>query len=39
MPTIHPSYILRTRDDAVRRERFGLLVHDLETALQLSNGT
>lgn len=39
MPTIHPSYILRTRDDAVRRERFGLLVHDLETALQLSSGT
>jgi uracil-DNA glycosylase len=36
LPTIHPSYVLRSRDDAARQERFGFLVSDLVLASQLA---
>jgi uracil-DNA glycosylase family protein len=36
LPTIHPSYVIRSRDDDVRRQRFGLLVEDLAAAAALA---
>jgi uracil-DNA glycosylase len=36
LPTIHPSYVLRSRDDAVRQQRFELLVSDLALASRLA---
>jgi hypothetical protein len=36
LPTIHPSYVIRSRHDDVRRQRFGLLVEDLAAAAALA---
>jgi uracil-DNA glycosylase len=36
LPTIHPSFVLRSRDDEVRQERFGFLVTDLALASRLA---
>jgi uracil-DNA glycosylase len=37
LPTIHPSYVLRSRDDAAREQRFGFLVSDLAMASRLAH--
>jgi uracil-DNA glycosylase len=37
LPTIHPSYVLRSRDDEARQERFGFLVSDLALAYRLAH--